>query len=189
MPKVKPIKPDAKSDHTAQPDKRVKEARIQHIMLLMSTGRYVTHVTAAALAKSPNDPEAPGWGLSIGYIDELAAEAARRLRDRLQTDDTVKVATISTLEFIRAQAIEEGDYKHAIQATMAINGIVMKGGFGMPGDGGGQQQQVININAILPMDRIKAAEANAAAVKPADEKPEAPKDGGEPPKSGGAGAT
>jgi hypothetical protein len=171
-----------------KPDKAaIKEARIRHIMLLITTGRWVTHVTAEALSKPPTDPEAPGWGLSIDYIEKLAAEAARRLRDRLQNDDLTRMATVSTLEFIRAQCMEDRDWKHAIAATQAINGIVAKGGLGMGDAGqGAAGPQVININNILPLDRIRAAEANAAAVG-APKAEEKPAEGGEPQKAGGGG--
>lgn len=144
--------------------KALKEARVRHIMLLIATGRWVTGVTAEALSRPPNDPEAPGWGVSKKHVEKLAGEAAGRLRERLHTDDTVRVATISTLEFIRAAALDKGDMKAAIQACLAIHGIVTRG-FGLsPQDAQQPMQPVINISNILPMDRIRAAEANAAAV-------------------------
>lgn len=144
--------------------KALKEARIRHLMLLIASGRYVSGLTAEALSKPPTDPETPGWGLSIKHVEKLAGEAAGRLRERFYADDIVRTATLSTLEFIRATALDKGDLKAAIQACLAIHGIVTRG-FGLtPQDAQQPMQPVINISNILPWDRIRAAEANASAV-------------------------
>lgn len=148
----------------------LKEARVRHIMTLITSGQWVTWVTAEQLSHEP-DPELPegerGWGISIVQIEALASDAAARLRERLASDDITRAATIGALEMIRTLAMQERKWDSAVKAILAINGIQVRGKLGAdildPANGG---QHTININNIIRPEAIAAAAKNEAAAAP-----------------------
>jgi len=98
--KPKKQKPSA-GRHSSREEREEKSAkkqeRVRFLMTLIATSQYVTHLTADQYARE--------WRLSVGYVEQLACEAAARLREKVFTDDLIHVSVLTTLQTIAATAM------------------------------------------------------------------------------------
>lgn len=109
MPRVKPGRLKARKDET--------EERVNELVLLMVSCRYVTHVSCKQLAEK--------WGVKPHTVENLACEASRRVRFLVSSSSAeYRARLLAQLETCTALTMQKGRYRDAIQAIAVANNIV-----------------------------------------------------------------
>lgn len=101
---------DLKEPEEAQGNTRAQEApettqKILEIMGLIAAFKFRRGATAKRLAKK--------WGLSVGYVHELATEARKRIRSQLDDPDEIAAEVIPGMLKSFRSAVESGDTRGA----------------------------------------------------------------------------
>ncbi|NUQ76106.1 MAG: hypothetical protein HUU21_21410 [Polyangiaceae bacterium] len=105
-------------DAKQRPNGGVTEQRVKVICDLMSSGRWVTHLSAQQLAQA--------WSLKPQTVENLACEASRRLRALVHDSPELKARIVTTLEKIVQECMTKGERRTAVEALRVMLGVVDK---------------------------------------------------------------
>lgn len=99
-----------------RPRRGKTEERVSHLMTLMVTGNYITHVSAARLAVE--------WGIAPNTVEHYACEASRRLRALVGNSEDLRARIKANMEVVTALALKSKKYRDAIEAQRVLLGVV-----------------------------------------------------------------
>lgn len=106
------------ADLTIPSKPATKEECVNHVVNLMASGEYVTGRTCKDLSVA--------WGLSESSTRQITAEASRRIRAQIDTED-IRARVISTLETITQASMGKAtsaDTRNAIRALEALGRVI-----------------------------------------------------------------
>jgi hypothetical protein len=94
-----------------------KAERVRYFLDAMTAGRFVTGRTVVEMADI--------WGLHLETVKQDAAEASRRIRDSVATEDEIRGQIIAALQDI-TQRCNEGkrpQFRTAVEALRVLAGV------------------------------------------------------------------
>jgi len=92
------------------------EERIRHLITLMVSGNYITHITPARLAIE--------WGVAPNTVEHYACEASRRLRATTTESPELRARIKANMEVITVLALKSKRLRDAIEAQRLLLGVV-----------------------------------------------------------------
>lgn len=110
-PKPRPKPPILKKGERGT--RRAVEGRIAHIADMMRNVTWIRGVSGPELARQ--------WGLCAQRVEELSAEASKRVRAEVLDPESIRMDVSAALKKVIRDSMADGDRRHLIQATKVLS--------------------------------------------------------------------